>query len=322
MNIEEETKTLVEIVSDSLKKNGSCFLEVNPEVYHAAKKELEKKFKLPVVSKSLLWDFMKDPFGARWRAIDETPKDSEALRKGAIIDCLTLTPALFPSLYAVEEINRRTNAGKARIAELEADGKAILTPKEYDDANRVSNIARNEISRVCGEFQPQVACWVIIDEVKSEKLPCKVILTGMFDILPQEDAGKKAIVDLKTTSRSIVSEAEVNKNMAEYGYGVQAAIYTDLCQLAMGDTRPFAFLYVSLETPTRLRWVYMNPVDIEYYRAKYYQALHSYAACWKCNDWGDPVLPDMTYVPPAWEIKRETSNLSQNVGVIDLYNMI
>ena len=90
-----------------------------PEVYHAAKGEVERKLRCPVVSKSLLWDFMKDPYGSRWRAIQEVRKESEALRKGSLVDCLTLTPELFGELYVVEEVNRRTNAGKARVAELE-----------------------------------------------------------------------------------------------------------------------------------------------------------------------------------------------------------
>ncbi len=307
MNTEDKAKALVAEVSSQIKKDGCYHKFVEPDVYHAAKKELEEKFKCPVVSKSILWDFMNDPYGARWRAISEEKKDTEALRKGSLIDCLTLTPECFENLYAVEEINRRTNAGKARAAELEEAGKSIITPKEYEDAKRVATLARTAIENYLSVYHTQLACWAMLDEVNGEKLPCKVILTGMFDAIGGEQLNSP-IVDLKTTSRSIISKAEINRNMAEYGYGIQAAIYSDLSSLVLKQDRPFLFLYVSLDQPTRMRWVNINPCDVEMYRARYYQALHEYTSCWKNDDWGDAMLPYMTYEVPAWDLKKGGQN--------------
>ncbi len=297
----DAVKALVAAVSAGLKGDGCWSGPVMPEVYHAAKGEVERKLRCPVVSKSLLWDFMKDPYGARWRAMEGVKKESDALRKGSLIDCLTLTPELFGGLYVVEEVNRRTNAGKARVAELEGEGKVILTPKEFDEAQKVALLARGVLESL-GGYRTQVACWARVDEVGGEALACPVVITGMFDVLPDEVV--LPVVDLKTTSRSIVDEREVCRNVAEFGYGIQAAVYTDLCQLVLGQERGFRFLYVSTEEPVRLRWVGVDSCDVEMYRARYYAALREYARCWKEDYWGDAVLPAMVYAPPVWDVNR------------------
>lgn len=301
MNNDEHVKSLVAAVCAGLKENGWWSGQVMPEVYHAAKGEVERRMKCPVVSKSLLWDFMKDPYGSRWRAIQEVKKESEALRKGALVDCLTLTPELFEDMYVVEEINRRTNAGKARVAELEAAGKVIVAPEEYERARKVAMLARGVLESL-GGYRTQVACWALVDEVGGEALECPVVITGMFDVLPDEVV--LPVVDLKTTSRSIVDEREVCRNVAEFGYGIQAAVYADLCQLVLGEERGFRFLYVSTEDPIRLRWVRVDGCDIEMYRARYYAALRDYAHCWSEDYWGDAVLTPMVYEPPVWEVNR------------------
>lgn len=316
MNNDEHVKSLVAAVCAGLNENGCWSGQVMPEVYHAAKKELEKRMKLPVVSKSLLWDFMKDPYGSRWRAIQEVKKESEALRKGSLVDCLTLTPELFDDLYVVEEINRRTNAGKARVAELEAAGKVIVAPEEYEGARKVAMLAREELEARMGEYRTQVACWAYVEAVNGEALPCPMVITGMFDVLGSGTV-VDPIVDLKTTSRSIVDAREVSRNMAEFGYGVQAAVYTDLCLLARGEARPFRFFYVSLEEPVRMRWVDVNEVDIELYRARYFAGLRAYAECWSGDDWGSAVLPDMTYEVPVWDAKRGAEVIAEKGGQDD-----
>ena len=279
-----------------------CCRVTDTREYHAMKKALEKKTKFPVVSKSLLIDFMADPYGCHWKQTAGEEERSEALRKGALIDCLTLTPELAGDVYVVEEVNRRTNAGKARVAELEGAGKAIVGPEEYEAARRVAMLARGELEARLGEYKTQVAAYFVTDEVQGEKLATPVIVTGMFDVLPDNET--LPIVDLKTTSRSIVNPKEINRNMAEYGYGVQAAMYIDLALFGMGESRKFMFFYVTVSEPTRMRFVDVNMTDIELYRARYFDGLKAYAAAWNGDDWGSALLPDMVYEVPAWDMKR------------------
>ena len=210
MNNEDDVKSLVAAVMGGLKGEGCWSGQVVPEVYHAAKRELERRMKLPVVSKSSLLDFMEDPYAFHWRQVSGEEEKSEALRKGALIDCLTLTPELAGDVYVVEEVNRRTNAGKARVAELEGAGKVIVSPEEYEAARKVGMLARGELEARLGEYRTQVAAFFLTDEVCGEGLATPVVICGMFDVVPG-DAGLP-IVDLKTTSRSIVSEREVSRS--------------------------------------------------------------------------------------------------------------
>ena len=290
-------------VKSKLKEQGYYSTAIDPKSYHALKKELEKEMKLPVVSKTSLNNFMKDPYGYRWKQLNDVEEYSEAMRKGSLIDCMTLTPEQAGNSYIIEDVNRRTNAGKARVAELAERGIEVVSHAEYDAAQRIAGIAQKELASRLGEYQTQIACWATIDNILGEKLETPVILTGMFDILPTDSS--LPIVDLKTTSRSIVNPSDVNRNMAEYGYGIQAAVYMDLSLLALEENRGFSFFYVSLDEPTRMRWVGTKGSDIELYRARYFDAMIRYAKAWAHDDWGTPLLPDMIYEMPAWDARKD-----------------
>ena len=292
---------LAKQILKSLREDGCFSVEfADPREYHALKPELEKAAKIPVVSKSMLIDFMEDPYKFHWKQAQGEQKKSEALRKGSLIDCLTLTPDMTGDLYIVDKIDRRTKAGKEREAEALATGKEIVTPDEYDAAMRIASMAKRELESRMDQYRTQVASYFVTDEVQGEKLPTPVIITGMFDVLPVNK--EFPIIDMKTTSRNITNEKEVNRNMAEYGYGVQAAMYIDLALLGMGESRRFAFFYVTVSEPTRMRLVRVNMTDIELYRARYFEAVREYAFAWKNNIWGGPVLPDMVYEVPAWDM--------------------
>lgn len=300
-------------IAKALEKESRYSFQVsNPREYHEAKKELEKAMKLPVVSKSLLADFMTDPYRYHWKQAAGEQEKSDALRKGALIDCLTLTPDLAGEQYVVEEVNRRTNAGKARVAELEAAGKDIISPAEYDSASRIAAMAKRELDLRLGEYQTQTACYILIDSLNDEELATPVIVTGMFDVLPANE--NAPLTDLKTTSRAITNRQDVNRNMAEYGYGMQAAMYVDLARIVLNQERWFNFFYVSLDEPTRMRWVLMNNADLELYRQRYFEAIKAYAYAWAFDEWGSAVLPDMTYDVPQWDMQRGTECVAEKGG--------
>lgn len=286
-----------------------------PKIYHELKREIEKSAKVPVVSKSSLVDFMADPYKHHWKQASGEQEKSDALRKGALIDCLTLTPDLISEQYVIADVNRRTNEGKARVAAAQEAGKEIISLAEYEAANRIASMARRELQARLGEYKTQVACYILVDELNNEKLATPVIITGMFDLLPTNE--NAPLTDLKTTSRPITNRADINRNMAEYGYGVQAALYVDLARFALGQDRWFNFFYVSLDEPTRMRWVLVNNADLELYRQRYYEAVKSYAYAWKFDDWGSAILTDMVYDVPAWDASRGTACVAEKGGEND-----
>lgn len=307
MSIPEQARHLADALAEELRGKGTAHGEVHPVVYHAAKPLLEERLGCPVVSKTLLCDFMADAYGTHWRAEHAAKKETAALRTGSLIDCLALTPHLFDELYVAEDINRRTNAGKARAAELEAAGLTPLTHAEYEAASEVARAVRGSICARHGEsWGSQYGLFALVESVGGEPLPCRVVITGMVDILPRGEGSPLA--DLKTTSRPLTDAAELNRNIARYGYGVQAAMYCDLWAAAHGgETRGFEFLFVSTDEPTRLRWVRVRETDLALYRARYTAALAAYCRAWTARDWGRAELPEMVYDPPAWDAARGAS---------------
>ena len=68
------------------------------------------------------------------------PKETDAMRLGTAVHCAVLEPDRFEKEYAAapEAIDRRTKAGKAHWAELEATGKVVLSG---EDAQMVRGMA-------------------------------------------------------------------------------------------------------------------------------------------------------------------------------------
>lgn len=288
-------------VEKKLRKHGYAEEIVNPTEYHHIKAMLEDAFGCPVISKSSLCDYMDDPYKYYYDREKGIRKQSKSLRAGSIIDTLALTPDIADRIIAVEEINRRTNAGKARAAELEAAGKIIVSPEEYAEASENAKLVRDTIKRELGDvpWHSQHAVWVKMDTIGDVKLPTPIILTGMMDILPESDTCP--IIDLKTTSAKILSTRELEDTVARYNYGVQAAIYTDLLYTIEQRPRPpFTFLFINTSPPTRLRFFEMRETDITACRALYTRKIQDFAEAWKNDDYGEALVPRHIGYLPKW----------------------
>lgn len=294
-------KTLGKIVGEKLLDEGVYFLPgVDPDEYHAAKGEMEEKLGVPVVSKSLLADYIHDSYGSWWRRAHGVKKKSAALETGSLVDCLALTPERVE--YAiVDATDKRSKAWKEAVALMAEGGVKPVLRAEYDWAKEVAAAVQESIEKRHGEYDTQVGMWMYVDRLDDAPLPSPVVITGMIDALPRSEA--HPIVDLKTTSQPLTSKEAINKNMAQFGYGIQAAMYCDLLMEVAGQDRDFEFLFAGLDAPTRLRWVTVNRADVEMYRMRYFAAVRMYAMAWGNNNWGSAELPEMQYAPPAWDTK-------------------
>lgn len=271
---------------------------VNPQDYHAWKSRLG----MPCVSKSSLLDFMRNPYKYRWDAERGIKKSGKALAVGSLIDCLTLTPDLTGSLYVCEQVDRRTKAGKARAAELDAKGITPVSPEDMEVASMAARHARELIEGLCCRgWQSQVGMWVVVDTIGAVQLATPIVVTGMLDVCPF--AASDPLIDLKSTSVNLADNAEVNRNMAVYGYGYQAAMYRDLFAAVTGEERDFAFVFVASEAPCQVRRVEVDSATLCAYRRRYQLALIDYAECAAQGRFGSLELECMSYNPPAWELK-------------------
>lgn len=304
----------------ALRADGCCIGTVaEPEEYHTWKAELEAEFGCPVVSKSVLADFAAGAYRHHWNKTHGVKKESAELAFGSAVDCRALTPKLWESRYCVEDIDRRTKAGKERAAELEAKGVQVLKPAEFEVIEAAAKRANSHLAAECVRFTAQVGMWAYLKEVDGEPLPCPVIVTGMIDILPDDDCPySDEILDLKTTSADVTDEQKLFFTMEDFHYGIQAAIYLDLFNLCEPDEKPrdgFGFLFVGSSAPAMSRMVMMDSVCIAAHRAEYCALLRQYCAAWASGDWGSPMMEEVYYTPTRRAAARfQELMLGEGVG--------
>ena len=294
-----ETITDVARVKELLGSQGFAIGRVNPTAYHEWKDKLGH-----CVSKSSLVDFMDCPYVFDYKRRHKLRKESTAMRWGSLVDCLALTPELTDKMYSCEKVNRRTNEGKARVAELAASGVVISTPDEMNDARDAATMMQGMLDDLSGSdgYVSQVGMWVQLESIGDVKLAVPVILTGLVDAWAL--SGER-LIDAKTTSADVNVPAKLIRTIADFSYGIQAAIYIDLARVCTGLDFDFYFAFQSSEKPFVGRVVSMQPMDVCLYRSRYQSGVIAYAQCCASGDWGSPQLPDMVYVPPMWELNKE-----------------
>ena len=104
------------------------------------------------------------------------------------------------------------------------------------------------------------------------------------DLLVLDEHGQiVAIVDLKTTTDA--SREEFRRSIANYGYDVQAAFYTDAVKRAIGREVPFYFLAVESDAPHSVALYRIGQKSIEIGRSKYRMALQLLQWCRENDSW-------------------------------------
>lgn len=164
---------------------------IDPSVYFAPHKgAVEERF----ISKSLLWDFAKNPL--RWLLSPEK-EVTEAMKWGSLVDCLALTPERFKDSYKVQpesysskpekyilttdcpvEWNGRQKDCRVWKTEKEAEGFTVLTPEQLAKASEEKPWNWN--STTCQEWRdalpPEVEClskFQLMEAEKAAKILCE-----------------------------------------------------------------------------------------------------------------------------------------------------
>ncbi len=291
-------ETFIEVaqVQALLDKQGYAIGKVDPKAYHSWKEELEN-----CVSKSSICEYMKSPYAYHFARKHGLKKESAAMSAGSLVDCLCLTPELFDSQYCTEEINRRTNEGKARAAEIKAAGLTCVKPEEVTEAKLIADNASIVLDYLANSkgFATQVAMWVRLERVGVRTLEVPLTVCGMIDALPMSVSSP--IVDLKTTSVDMTSTYLLSKNIVDFDYGVQAAMYRDLYALCTGEQREFAFLFAGSKAPYFARVVTMSDELVDHYQWRYQKALYEFSVALRFDKWGNHWLDDMEFKLPEWK---------------------
>lgn len=287
----EEIKDISQ-VKKALREKGVCVGKIAPDLYHSFKDKIPNS-----ISKSGLVDFIKNPYAYKFGSQE---KDSDAISFGRLVDCITLTPELLDSTYEITEAKVLSSKMKD---EARARGLELVKKRDFDKAKLAAVLAGEELQKHAahGRLVSQVAIWACMENIGAYTLEAPVVLCGMLDALVIEDDMLR-IVDLKTTSANVNSKYELKNNTTKYLYGIQAAMYEDLCALAFKMPCDFNLLFVSSSAPPQTRFVYMPEKLLEYYRIFYRKKIVEFSEACARDSWGSKNLPPMEFYMSEWEI--------------------
>ncbi len=259
------------------------YLGVHEETYHSCQ---------AAVSKHML-DGVELPERLRWELDHKENKKSDALIEGSLLDCLVFEPHEFPARFWVipENLNTRTNDGKARIAEVAATGKQPIKPAQ----KKAAEIQRDGIRRLSYAdmlLSTGYAQVVLVWEDPATGLMCKSRLDWWNNVLND-------CVDLKT-----VREASMHifgRQVAEYRYHVQAGFYNAGWKALTGEPfTNFQFLLVEKRPPYCAAVRHLDIPAIARGNYLWRRDLLRYAVCYTDGRWPGYADDSVAQGIPSW----------------------
>ncbi|MDM5264770.1 PD-(D/E)XK nuclease-like domain-containing protein [Sulfurovum sp. XTW-4] len=223
--------------------------------YHADRSHL---------SASTIKTILKNPY----EYLNPVEKSNDSLLLGNVVHKLVLEPETFNEEFAVMPVcDRRTKAGKEIHANFieESNGKECVTQEMYDQALEMSKAIseQKEIKELLlSNGLPERSIFSEIDGIKVKCRPDYY----------REDLG--LIVDLKTTVDS--SPDGFVRQVASYGYFIQAAFYLDVLKSVGLPANKFIFVAVSKTEPYMVGVYELTEQDIELGRDMYKKAFEIY----------------------------------------------
>jgi exodeoxyribonuclease VIII len=244
--------------------------------------DVEKYHNMDGISRSGLLMLKKSPFHyydkyIRQKTENEITEESEALIFGNAFHTFILEHDDFNKKYAIAPIvDRRTTRGKAEwnsFKELYSKHK-ILKQNDFDIMQKMARqINANNLAKE------------LISDCKFEH--------SIFWTDPETKVYCKArpdiwhlsmIVDLKTTRDA--SPAAFRRQIADYGYHIQAAMIQDAILNITGILiKDFIYLAIEKEPPFALGIYQLDDKSIEYGKDEYKKLLFKYKECLYSNVW-------------------------------------
>jgi hypothetical protein len=271
----------------------NVLLDIPAEEYHANKSR---------VGHSALVKMVRSP--VHFLDAISSQEETAALRLGKAVHTAVLEPEIFKSTYKVQpKFDRRTKDGKtaADLWEKENQGCEFISDDEMDGIHGIVSAiathagATSMLSK--GVFEKTVL-WTH----EETGILCKI----RPDCLVTDDRGEiVAAIDLKTTQNA--EKRKFAKSMADYGYDLQAAFYTDGLKKVIGREVPFFFLAVESKAPHGVALYKTGERTIEVGRKKYSDALALLKWCRENQSWPSyQVFGEAEEIDiPFWATKME-----------------
>lgn len=239
---------------------------------------------------------------AEWHRqwIDPHPSiepSTAAVRLGTLVHCLTLTPDWFKSEFLIADYERRSQAGKARYAELLATGLTVIKPEE---------LARAQAMVAALKAHPDAR--KLLQGGKKERILLQPRAEGLLPLKARVDIhqeSQRRIVELKT----IHSLRAIATAMERYRYPLSAAFYQYLVK-----GLSVIFIFVQTTPPHDIAVFELPRWQLQEGREQWESALQRFDECWKTNHWPDTPL-DLT---PNLNTPRSSHRLEIPVGELAL----
>jgi len=253
----------------------------------------DEYFRSPGISKSGLDQIAKSPLHYQnWLNTRTAP--TPAMAFGSAVHTMVLEHDDFDERYILmpDGINRRTNAGKEAVAEIEATGKTVLTQYDFDRVRFIADSVWSHptASDIFSEGQSEVS---IMEEVRG------VQVKGRTDWFRPG-----LLADLKTTQSA--DPSDFAKSVANFRYHVQDAVYSDLFTRAGELIHSFVFIVVETTAPYAVVVYELDEESKEQGQRLYDRDLETYIQCVENQSWpgyhqGVNKLSLPRWACPSWE---------------------
>jgi hypothetical protein len=248
-------------------------------------------FERPEINCSGLKLILQSP--AHFKHAQTSPRvETKAMQIGTAVHALTLEPVKFAQDYTVllDDIDKRSKAGKEAWAALEAQNKILLTRDEFEQIKNISEAVKTHPTAEK------------ILEFGFAELEIYTQIQGIPAKAKMDWYRKGIIADLKTTDDS--SPEGFARACAKYGYAMQAAWYLD-CANAQGmEVREFIFIAVEKSAPYCVGIYTLDDETLERGRNDYRLALAMYQRCLETGVWHGYSTNIETLTLPTWAFKQ------------------
>lgn len=203
----------------------------------------EKEYRQhPAINRSELWHIRESPQKFQYYR-DNPPEPTPALLFGQLFHKMALEPTDVWSEFAVApSVDKRTKDGKERWQHfLEvSEGKPVVTMDMVEQASAMCAAINQEplaVKLLAGEHEKPFF-WV--DELTGEECKCRV------DCL-NTSYSQPIIIDVKSTTDA--STDAFMRSAINYGYDLQAAMYSEGVEKNIGKKPLFVFIAVEKDPP-------------------------------------------------------------------------
>jgi len=230
----------------------------------------------PALSSSGIRQFKRSP--AHYQAwLKDRQTDSDALRFGRLVHCLTLDVSAFDSEFIIkpEDVDFRTKAGKEWRASV--GERAVVDVEEMERARAISDAihADRDAGPMLKDGEPEVSLFADCGGVEVKARP---------DFVPAEfgEFGD-ALIDIKTCADA--SEDEFSRSIAKYGYHIQAAHYLEVARLCGLARKRFIFIAVEKVAPFAIGVYELDEAAMLVALAEHRRLVKRFRECMKNDAW-------------------------------------